>query len=392
MRTKRRIGPGVTAVAIATAAALVVAACSTASTGGQSQATAAATGSASVDTTALEKVFAGIETQPPTSAPSPARGKSVWWVSCGLSIPDCSVPAESAQAAAQKLGIDFHIADGKLNVGGGDAAAVRTALAARPDALIIHGISCPIIQQPLEEAKAQGVKVMGVESLDCSDTGGPKLFTTEMNYTASAQSGKQYFEAWGKISADYVIARSGGRAVVINNEGVEPLQQAINDGFLSEVKTCGGCRIVDTVKFSSADLTPNGPWIQAFRSSLVRNPTATAVFFPFDVNIATAGGAQAIKDIGRNLISFGGSGQAPAVDLVRSGVITAITGAHSPEWMGWAAVDAINRALNNQPTVPEGVGFRVVDAQHNLPSKPGAAYQTPIDFKAAYERAWGSAG
>ncbi|MFF2846104.1 sugar ABC transporter substrate-binding protein [Streptomyces sp. NPDC058001] len=390
MRTSRTKMIGIAMAGVALAA---LPACSTSKP--EANTVAAGDPSASTakgaDTAALDALYKGMENEPPSVSAKPAKGKSVWWISCGLSIPDCSVPANAAKEAAGKLGIDFHIADGKLNVGGGNASAVRTALAAKPDAIIIHGISCPIVQQPLEEAKAKGVKVLGVEALDCADTGGPRLFTTDMKYSKAAQSGEDYFKAWGKISAQYIIAKSGGKAKIINNEGTEPLQATINQGFLDEIKTCGGCTIVDTIKFSSADLTPNGPWIQGFRSSLVRNPTATATFLPFDVNIATAGGAQAVKESGHKLIAVGGTGQAPAINQVRSGAITAITGAHSPEWMGYAAIDQINRALNNEPTVAQGVGARVVDADHNMPPNADDYYQSPIDFRAAYDKAWKAA-
>lgn len=339
------------------------------------------------NTSGLNALFEGTETQPPTTGPA-MTGKSVWWISCGMAIPDCSVPANAAKQAAETMGIDFHIADGKLNVGGGNEAAVRTALAAKPDALIIHGISCPIIQAPLQEAVDAGVKVMGVESLDCSATGGPKLFTTEMNYGEGAETSEAYFSKWGEIGAEYLIAATDGKAKVILNAGTEPLQALLNDAFVAKLKECSGCEILQTVEFSSADLAPEGTWIQQFRASLAQHPDANSVFLPFDVNIATAGGAQAIAESGLDLIGAGGSGQAPALDLVRDGKFTAVTGAHSATWMGYAAMDNINRALMGQPPVPQGLGFRVVDQNHNLPSTPESDYATPIDFKAAYEKLW----
>lgn len=339
------------------------------------------------NTSGLDALFEGTEHEPPTEGPA-ATDKSVWWISCGMAIPDCSVPANAAKEAAEKLGVDFHIADGKLNVGGGNEAAVRTALAAKPDALIIHGISCPIIQAPLQEAVDAGVEVMGVESLDCADTGGPDLFTAEMNYAEGAETGEQYFSKWGEISAEYVIAATQEKAKVIVNAGTEPLQALINDAFVAKLSECSECEVVETVEFGSADLAPEGTWIQQFRAALAQHPEATAVFLPFDVNIATAGGAQAIAESGLDLIGAGGSGQAPALDLVRDGKFTAATAAHSANWMGYAAIDNINRVLNGEETVPQGVGFRVVDVNHNLPASPETDYETPIDFKGLYEQLW----
>jgi len=394
-RVWRLAAPVVAAVAV-----LAVAGCgssgdsSTNSATSAGSATTGAPASSSSGPTVEDLTGAGsYEAKPPTTGPPPAKGKLVYWVSCGLVIPDCSVPAKSAQAAAKTLGINFKIADGKLNAGGGDAAAVRTALAAKPDVIIIHGISCPIVKQPLEEAKKAGVKVMGIEALDCSDppdSAGASLFTANMLYTPKAKTGVEYFQAWGRITAQYMIAAMGGKMNYIQNHGTEPLQENLNIGFNEEMKTCSGCKKLDEVTFTSADLIPNGPWLQRFRAALVKNPTADAIMYPFDANSVGAGGAKAAHEALPDAKQFGGSGQGPALDLVRSGVMTAVTGAHSPVWMGYAAMDNINRVLNDKPTVPEGVGFRPVDKDHNLPSTPGTDYQSPIDFKALYEKLWSS--
>ncbi len=388
-----RLAPMVVAVA----AVLAVAGCGSSgdsSSGSSTSAASASTSAAAASSGPTVEDLTGkdsYEADPPTSGPPPAKGKLVYWVSCGMVIPDCSVPANSAKEAAQKLGINFKIADGKLNAGGGDAAAVRTALAAKPDVIIIHGISCPIVKQPLEEAKKAGVKVMGVEALDCSDPPAPAggaLFTANMLYAPKAKSGVEYFQAWGRITAQYMIAAMGGKMNYIQNHGTEPLQENVNIGFNDEMKKCSGCKKLDEVTFTSADLIPNGPWLQRFRAALVKNPTANAIMYPFDANTTGAGGAKAAHEALPDAKQFGGSGQAPALDLVRSGVMTAVTGAHSPVWMGYAAMDNINRVLNDKPTVPEGVGFRPVDKDNNLPSTPGTDYQSPIDFKAAYEKIW----
>lgn len=334
------------------------------------------------------------ESEPPTEGPPPAKGKSVWWVSCGMQIPDCALPANNAKEAAKQLGIKFNIADGKLNVGGGNVTAMRTALAAKPDLMIIHGIGCPGIRQPLKEAKAQGVLVMGVESLDCSDppTNGEKLFTTEMKYSEKAVTGVDYFRAWGKVNAQYIIAATNGEAKYISNAGQEPLQKNVDIGFDEEMKaSCPKCEQVQELEFNSADLVPNGPWIQEFRSALTRNTGKfNVVQVPFDVNLLV-GGAKALKDSGADAMLIGGSGSPASFDLVRSGQVTAITAAHSLEWMGFGAMDNANRALQDEETVPQGVGFRPVSKEHNLPPK-GEGYVSPIDWRAAYDKLWSSGG
>lgn len=338
----------------------------------------------------MKELAKGYESAVPTAGPAPAKGKSVWWISCGESIPDCSVPAAAAGEAAKTMGIKFSIADGKLNVGGGNAAAVRTALAAGANAIILHGMSCSTVQQPLIEAREAGVLVMGVEGLDCSDEpgGGEPLFSVEMKYSESAPTVIDYFRSWGVLGAKYLIGATGRQAKVVHNAGVEPLQKVISDAFIEELGKCEGCEIVDTVEHGSPDYGPNGAWIQQFRTALAKNPTANATYMWADAFLSLSGGVQAVEDSGLDMVVAGGTGGAVGMDLVRSGKLDAVPGAHDVKWMGYAAMDNINRALNGEETVPQGIGSVVVDAKHNLPEQAGSDYASAIDWKSAYEKLW----
>ncbi|MCW2830770.1 MAG: ABC-type sugar transport system periplasmic component-like protein [Aeromicrobium sp.] len=375
--------------AAALAAVSVLAACgSDSSSGTGSSGTPKAAADAS---TTLDKLATGYESAVPTEGPAPAAGKTVWWISCGQSIPDCSKPAAAAQKAAETLGIDFHIADGKLNVGGGNATAIRTALATGPDAIIIHGMSCSTVKQPLEEAKAAGALIMGVEALDCSDEkgGGAGLFSAPMLYSDSAPSVIDYFKSWGAIGAAYLAAVTDGKVQAINNGGIEPLQVIQSDGFIEGLAKCGTCKIVDTVHYGSPDYGPSGTWINQFRAALAKNPTANATVFPTDAMMSFSGGTQAIAGAGREVMTVGGTGSSTGMDLVRSGDQTAITGAHDPIWMGYGAMDNMNRALNGEDAVPQGIGAVLVDKDHNMPVKAGSDYTSKVDYVAAYTALWG---
>lgn len=340
----------------------------------------------------LAELAAGYESAVPTEGPAPAKGKAVWWISCGQSIPDCSKPAAAAGEAADKLGFKFKIADGKLNVGGGNATAIRTAVAANPDAIIIHGMSCSTVKQPLEEAKSAGILIMGVEALDCSDEegGGAGLFSAPMLYSEPAPTVIDYFKSWGVIGGRYLAAVTDGDVRAINNGGVEPLQVIQSDGFIEGIGECSTCEITDTVPYGSPDYGPNGSWIQQFRAALAKNPTANATVFPTDAMMTFSGGTQAVKAAGRKIITVGGTGSSTGIDLVRSGEQTAVTGAHDPIWMGYAAMDNMNRALNGEDPVPQGIGAVLVDKDHNLPAKPGSDYETKVDFRSAYAELWGA--
>jgi ribose transport system substrate-binding protein len=347
----------------------------------------AASTTPTVDQLAGPDSFEGV---PPTSGPKPVKGKTIWWISCGQSIPDCSVPAAAAQQAANLLGYKFHIADSNLNVGGGYVNAFRTAMAAKPDLIIVHGIGCPSIAQPLGEAMQAGIKVLGVEANDCSDIDpGAKDLYIHMQYSAKAPSSRDYLTSWGTMAAEYVIADSGGKAKYILNYDSRPDGQYFLKGFETAMAACSGCTEAGKIGSTPTDMGPGGGWIQELRAALIKAPDANAVIMPYDFMMASSGGAAAVHQLDPNARVYGGTGQAPVMDLVREGLVRAVTGAHSGGWMGYAAIDEANRILSGQPTVPEGVGVRPVDAQHNLPSKPGTAYESPVDYKALYLKEWG---
>jgi hypothetical protein len=59
--------------------------------------------------------------------------------------------------------------------------------------------------------------------------------------------------------------------------------------------------------------------------------------------------------------------------------------------MAWGAIDTINRYFNKSSQVPQGVGYRVIDASHNL-SPEGKDYtppNPPIDLSGTYLKSWG---
>jgi ribose transport system substrate-binding protein len=339
----------------------------------------------------LDELYKGSSTAPPTEGPKAATGKSVWFISCGEQVSGCTAVSSAAKDAAAAMGWDFHIADGNLGIADGYTTATRTALASSPDAIIVHGWSCDDAQQALQEAKDQGVLVLGLDNTDCSDVagGGPQLFTTDMVYTDEIPDNASRWKEYGRLAADYIINESGGTAKIINNPGTDTLALKVDEGFLDELKKCPGCEVVDTVKAADEDVAPGGAWIQGFRSSLIQHPDATAAYLPWDFLMSSTGGAQAIKESGLDITAFGGLGTQDGIDLVNQGQISAITGGRDASWTAWSAFDQLNRAFNNQPSVPQGQGWILIDKDHNFPAD-GASYATPVDYKAAYTKLWGA--
>ena len=84
---------------------------------------------------------------------------------------------------------------------------------------------------------------------------------------------------------------------------------------------------------------------------------------------------------------MGGEGFAEELALIHEGKVTAVN-VISSEWNGWAAVDTLNSVFLKQPSADSGIGWTLVDKDHGLPPA-GEEFEVPIDFRAAYRKAWG---
>lgn len=338
----------------------------------------------------MDELYAGSYTNPPSTSPPGAKGKSVWWISCGQDFDSCSSPAATAGDIAKTLGIDFHVADSNHNISGGEATAIRTAISAGADAIMVYGGGgCSGAQGALQEAKDKGILLMGVETPDCSDEGGPEIFNVTENYSEKYPDTEALWKGYGAFSADYAINMTGGKAKIIWQKGnTGALEKFVNEGFENEIKEkCPDCELLAEVPYVDSELSPDGPWIQAFRSALVKHPDANAIYMPWDAMMAALGGAQAVKEAGLDAIVFGGQADSSGLDLLRQGTISALSTARSTEWSAYAAMDTINRALQGEKDFPPtGLGFQLIDKSKNLPAS--GPYVPPIDFKAAYEKAW----
>lgn len=346
-------------------------------------------GSVPAGVPSMEELYAGSGETPPDSSPPPAEGKEVWWISCSEAASGCSYPTEVARQAAETLGYDFHVADGQFNAGGAYSTTIRTAIAAGADAILLFGIPCSDAQQAAQEAREAGIVIMSTEGIDCTNAKG-EPFPWVMQYSENAKTAEDFWLEYGRNSANYLIRQTGGNVKVVVSAGTESVLKLVNDGFMEVIKTCSGCEVLDEVPYGYADFVPNSPWVQGLRSSLTRHPDAEAVFIPYDAMMVAVGGVQAVQESGVKAQIFGGQGLPETLTMVRDGRLAAISSARSPGWAAYAALDNINRALNDEPTVPQGLSYTVIDKDHNLPSE-GDAYPGPVDWQSAYEDIWAAA-
>jgi len=339
----------------------------------------------------LKALYAGTLKSPSTASRPAVKGKKIVIISAGQSSISASVPVNAAEAAARKIGWQVSVYDEQLNPANAPGL-MRQAISSGADGIILDATDCPTVKGPLQEAKARGVVVVGIYSFDCNDpafgSGGTPLFTGNINYgVATGRAIDKFTESYGAAQADAMIAATGGKAQVIYfNDPEFVVLKYTGQGFLNEIAKCSGCKVVDKIDFTGTEL--GSTLQQKAASALLQHPEANAVKSPYTA-ATILGISAAVSQSGRagDIYVMGGEGFQPELDLVRAhqGVNAAMIA--PSDWTGWAAVDTMNSLFRHQQPAYSGLGWQLVDGQHNLPAS--GPFVSSVNFKSIYEKAWG---
>jgi ribose transport system substrate-binding protein len=339
----------------------------------------------------LNKWYAGTDRPMPTTAPAAKAGLNVWAISCGEAYDTCNIPQAAVVDAGKAIGWKVTAFDGKANPDD-YANGIRAAIADKADGIIANGIDCYKAQAAFQEAKKAGIPVVSYYALDCDEDSIPEFneaLQTPVRYGKGTY--KDFIYEWGKAKADWFCVQSKGAPQLINMAQPEyEVLKLTTQGFADGVKeNCPKGKILATVTFRVQDIL-DGTFQPKVATALNSNPTATGIHSLYDT-VSLVGVAAAIKEAGKagKVLSIGGEGSKPNMDLIRGNAgQDAIIGLSAP-WVAWAAVDELNRVVNKQPAVDEGIGFQIIDREHNLPAT--GAFEPKTPWKANYLKLWGKA-
>lgn len=362
---------------------------STAPPSGQQAPTASVAGQQ--ETATLKALYRGTLKSPSTASRPAVKGKKIVVISSGQSSISSSVPVNAAVAAAKAIGWQVNVYDEQLNPANAPGL-MRQAISSGADGIILDATDCPTVKGPLQEAKARGILVVGIYSFDCNDpafgAGGKPLFSGNINYgVATGRAIDKFTESYGAAQADAMIAATGGKAQVIYfNDPEFVVLKYTGQGFLNEIAKCHGCKVVDKVQFTGTEL--GSTLQQKAATALLQHPEANAVKSPYTA-ATILGIAPAVAQSGRvgQIYVMGGEGFQPELDLMRAhqGVNAAMIA--PSDWTGWAAIDTMNSLFRHAKPAYSGLGWQLVDTQHNLPAS--GPFVPSINYKAIYEKAWG---
>ncbi len=333
----------------------------------------------------VDKFIAGTETKPPASGPKAVAGKSIFVISCGQAVPGCSIQTSGAVDGGKALGWNVTLVDGAFGANDGYNKGIRQAIAAHADGIILVSIDCNRVTQPLREAKAAGLKVVGQNGFTCADD--PSLMTLIVHSSATPDLAS-FGQAEGVAQADYIIAKSNGKAKILNFRFVDnAFATQITNGFSAEIAKCTGCSVKNGDIALSDYGTPTG-FSQKVNSSLLGAGDVDAVRVPFN-SFIMGGVGQAVVNAGKagNTLVVGSEGFEANLNLIREKRGQSVAFASDQQWIGWSAADTLNRVFAGGQPAPAGIGFKLIDATHNMPAS--GDYHSAIDYKSAYKAVWG---
>ncbi|WP_375401658.1 sugar ABC transporter substrate-binding protein [uncultured Amnibacterium sp.] len=373
-------------LAVMSSAALALSACG--ASGGTSPASTSSAVPAAVTAAVTSHLHAAPLDYPGTKFDaSPARGKTVWWITHEAQNPVLAVLGDNFKAALGRVGVKVVACDGKSNPVD-ENNCFSQAIAQKADLIQIDGSGTPATyQNSLTKAKAAGIPVLAGASVDASDP----------LYAGLSGQSSQAFKLNGKLIADWIIRDSKADAHVLfltvpDVDGSVEEQKAFSAELKAQCPACSATVTGVTLANWASDLATT------VNASLLRNPKIDYVAPAFDPMtqftnpaIQQAGKASTVK-----VVSSAGSEQ-PMKDMQQGGGVNAANIGIDIYGWGFIEADLALRALVGAPTVKNAIApTRIFDASNikglTIDGKSfasGAWYRDPSKTSEFFDSLWG---
>jgi ribose transport system substrate-binding protein len=286
------------------------------------------------------------------------------------------------EQAAKHLGWHVTVYDGKGTTDG-QLTAFQSALAAKPNGIILGALQVNSFQPQLQKAESLHIPVVGIHSAaDVGAYGKQHMFYNVAQSTA----------AIGKAAADFVIADSNGKgkAVILTDRSYTIALDKAN-AERKEFAKCKGCKLLAFVNAPLATIsTRAGQEVSSLISRYGKNLQymMSIADFYYD-NIVPALRSSNIPASQIKLV--GTDGTASAFQRIRQGQYQVATVPGSLELEGWCAVDELNRALNRRPAFLFPLPIHLV-TKSDINSEGGKqnAWIPSNNFERHYLKIWGA--
>jgi len=330
----------------------------------------------------VEEAYAGRYTEP-SSKPSPAaKGKDVWFISAGQASPNAAELWNGVKEAGEKIGWNISLFDAKLDPSK-FPEGIRQAVASGADGMVSM-VDCGVAKSAYEAARKAGVASVTIVAFDCDETepGAEALTSAPISLGDRYSGWPDAYQAWGSDLAAWTIAQSEGEANVINATNEEfALINNLGMGYAARMEECAECEVTSmpwTVSEAGAKLAAK---VQA---TILREPEANALQDSANPQLGMSQGVVQSGKAGEIKV-VGGLGLPEDIALLKEEG-KGLDG-WPINWMSWAAVDTLNSVFNEAEPEDSGLGWQMIDLEHNLPS--GDDFEPEVDYKAVYTKRWG---
>jgi ABC-type sugar transport system substrate-binding protein len=360
------------------------------SSGGSSSSSGSGSGSSSeltaanADVSQHTKQVSSYPAQQTISGVSQLKGKSVWYVPIGASVPILAAFGSGMQQALAKVGISYHVCDGKF-VPTNAAACISQAETNGASAVVTGYIDYASMPTSFNSLVAHHIPVLiAGEAPDGGKTSNAQL---------------AFFNAIGtldlmqKLDMDAVIADSKGQAHIIYLGVTDSPQTLAGASYGKQYLTshCSGCQLTE-INYNTASINKVPSQVS---SALISHPDTTYVVDELDA--AAQYSVQGIQSAGyTNKVKLAATnGALDSLERVKAGTVQFVDIGTSPIYEGWQFAGGILAMLQGQtPTFTPGV-VRVFNSGtvKDLTLTPGAYTTNAWYGSDAYEQtfltAWG---
>ncbi|WP_425540869.1 substrate-binding domain-containing protein [Streptomyces coeruleorubidus] len=314
----------------------------------------------------------------PTTGPKAVSGKTIVYVAQSMTNPGVAGAAEGVKEAAKAIGWKMRIIDGQ-GTPAGIQAALSQAVAVKPDGIVLSGFDPKSTAQQVAQANAAGIPLIGWHAVDApGPSTDPKLFS---NVTTRVQD-------VAKISADWVISQSNGRAgVVVFTDASIPFAKGKSDLIEKELATCSDVKVLTTSNIPIADASNRTPQevsalLSRFGTKWTNSIAINDLYFADAAPSLRASGKQgngAPFNIGA------GDGDPSAFQRINSKQFQTATVPEPLSEQGWQIIDEFNRAFAGKPASGYVAPAHITSADNS----GGKSSWDPKGYREAYQKLWG---
>lgn len=313
----------------------------------------------------------------PTSGPRAVPDKTIVYVAQTLTNPGVAGVGQGVQEAAKVAGWRVRTLDGQGTTTGIRRAFER-AIDLKPDGIVIGGFDPNTATEQVERADAEDIPLVGWHAVTApGPSKDPKLFS---NVTSKV-------EEVAEISADWIIARSNGRAgVVLFTDASIPFAKHKSDLIKERLTTCSSVKLlsykyIPIPEANSRSLKEVSALLSRFGGKWTYSAAINDLYFRHAAPALRAAG----KDGAAAPFNIGaGDGDPSAFQRINGKQFQAATVPEPLSEQGWQIVDEFNRAFADKPASGYVAPVHITTAANS----GGALSWNSEGYRQAYRKIW----